>query len=313
MDLNLGDNQIEDTFPHWLQSLWILEILVLRSNKLYGPIVSFKTKDVFPSLLILDISSNNFSGLLPKAYIKSFQAMKIVVLAELQSSFYYMQSGSAFIINNIDLGYDDSVTTTIKGLETDFEKIPKVLVSIDLSSNRFEGEIPDEFGELGALIGLNLSHNNFIGPIPRSLGNLTNLESLDLSSNMLDGEIPAELTNLNFLASLNLSNNHLEGSIPRGKQFDTFSNDSYEGNIGLCGLPLSIQCNNNVPLQQYPSSEAEDKFGFGWKPVAIGYACGMVLGIGLGFCVFSIGKPQWLVIIFGGKRIKRKSRRNRRA
>ncbi|XLU63260.1 hypothetical protein S245_022469 [Arachis hypogaea] len=314
MDLNLGDNQIEDTFPHWLQSLRILEILVLGSNKFYGPIVSFKTKDVFPSLLILDISSNNFSGLLPKAYIKSFQAMKIVVLADVQSNFYYMQSGSAFVINNIIvLEYHDSVTATMKGLRTDFEKIPNVLVSIDLSSNRFEGKIPDEFGELGALIGLNLSHNNLIGPIPRSLGNLTNLESLDLSSNMLDGEIPAELTNLNFLASLNLSNNHLEGSIPRGKQFDTFSNDSYERNIGLCGLPLSIQCNNNVPLQQYPSSEAEDKFGFGWKPVAIGYACGTVLGIGLGFCVFSIGKPQWLVIIFGGKRIKRKSRRNRRA
>ncbi|XP_057755596.1 putative receptor like protein 25 [Arachis stenosperma] len=155
---------------------------------------------------------------------------------------------AAFYISNIVLEYDDSVTATMKGLRTDFEKIPNDLVR------------------------LNLSHNNFIGPIPRSLENLINLESLDLSSNMLDGEIPAELTNMNFLASLNLSNNHLEGSIPRGKQSDTFSNDSYEGNIGLCGLPLSIQCNNNVPLQQYPSSEAEDKFGFGWKPVAIGYA-----------------------------------------
>nr|XP_025647388.1 putative receptor like protein 25 [Arachis hypogaea] len=160
----------------------------------------------------------------------------------------------------------------MKGLRTNFEKIPNVLVSIDLSSNRFEGEIPDEFGEHGALIGLNLSHNNFIGPIPRSLGNLTNLESLDLSSNMLDGEIPTELTNLNFLASLNLSNNHLEGSIPQENR--------------LCGLPWSIQCNNNVPLQQYSSSEAENKFGFGWKPEAIGYACGMVFGIGLGCCVF---------------------------
>ncbi|XP_057724189.1 receptor-like protein 9DC3 [Arachis stenosperma] len=313
MDLNLGDNQIKDTFPHWVQSLQILEILVLRSNKFYGPIVSFKTKDAFHSLIIFDISSNKFSGQLPKSYIKGFQAMKSVVGAEVQSRFYYINSGIGFIIGSIDLEYDDSVTATMKGLRTNFEKIPNFLVSIDLSSNRFEGEIPDEFGELGALIGLNLSHNNLIGPIPRSLGNLTNLESLDLSSNMLDGEIPAELTNLNFLASLNLSNNHLEGSIPRGKQFDTFSNDSYEGNIGLCGLPLSIQCNNNVPLQQDPPSEAEDKFGFGWKPVAIGYACGMVLGIGLGFCVFSIGKPQWLVIIFGGKRIKRKSRRNRRA
>ncbi|XLR29417.1 hypothetical protein S83_057317 [Arachis hypogaea] len=130
---------------------------------------------------------------------------------------------------------------------------------------------------------------------------------------MLTGNIPAELTNLIFLEVLNLSSNHLEGSLPRGKQFDTFSNNSYKGNIGLCGLPLTIQCNNNVSLQQYSSSEAEDKFGFGWKPVAIGYAFGMVLGIGLGFCGFSVGKPQWLVIIFGGKRIKRRSHANRHA
>nr|XP_025692493.1 receptor-like protein 35 [Arachis hypogaea] len=180
-DLNLGDNKTKDTFSHWVQSLQILKILVLRSNKFYGPIVSFKTKDVFPSLLILDISSNNFSRLLPEAYIKSYQAMKIVFLAKVQSNFYYMRS-AAFYISNIVLEYDDSVTATMKGLRTNFKKIPNVLVSIDLSSNRFEREIPDEFGELGALIGLNLSHNNFIGPIPRSLGNLRNLESLDLSS-----------------------------------------------------------------------------------------------------------------------------------
>ncbi|MED6135865.1 Receptor-like protein 9dc3, partial [Stylosanthes scabra] len=194
-------------------------------------------------------------------------------------------------------------------------KIPNILVSIDLSSNIFEGEIPDDIGELRALENLNLSHNKLVGHISRFLGNLTNLESLDLSSNMLTGEIPAELVNLNFLEVLNLSQNQLVGSIPKGKQFDTFSNDSYEGNMGLCGLPLSLQCNNNVPQQQYPPSEAEDKFGFGWKPVAIGYACGTVLGIGLGSCVFWIGKPEWLVIIFGGttSRIKRRSRGNRRA
>ncbi|MED6205550.1 hypothetical protein PIB30_018725 [Stylosanthes scabra] len=308
VDLNLGDNEIEDTFPHWLQSLQYLEILVLRSNKLYGPIVSLKSKDMFPNLIIFDISSNNFSGQLPKAYIKSFQAMKIVVGAEGQSSFYYINSYGEYVIGTILLEYDDSVTETMKGIRSNFEKIPNILVSIDLSSNRFEGEIPDDIGELRALENLNLSNNKLVGHIPRSLGNLTNLESLDLSSNMLTGEIPTELTNLNFLEALNLSQNQLVGPIPRGKQIDTFLNNSYEGNMGLCGFPLSIQCNNNVPQQQYPSSEAEDKFGFGWKPVAIGYACGMVFGIGLGWFVFWLGKPQWLVIIFDGKWIKRRAR-----
>ncbi|XP_057724857.1 receptor-like protein 53 [Arachis stenosperma] len=313
-ELNLGNNQFEDTFPYWLQNISLLEILVLQGNKLYGPIANLKSENMFQSLIVFDISCNNFSGSLPKAYIKNFQAMKIVD-DEVLSSDYYIDTG--FHLGGdgiIEVERDDSMTSIIKGVSTTFSKIPRDFVNIDLSGNKFEGEIPDVIGELHILKNLNLSHNRLVGHIPHSLGNLTKLESLDLSSNMLTGDIPTELTNLNFLEVLNLSQNQLVGPIPKGKQFDTFSNDSYEGNMGLCGLPLSIQCNNNVPLQQDPpSSEAEDKFGFGWKPVAIGYACGMVLGIGLGCCVFSIGKPQWLVIIFGGKRIKRRRRGNRRA
>ncbi|MED6205551.1 hypothetical protein PIB30_018726 [Stylosanthes scabra] len=312
VDLNLGNNQFEDKFPDWLQNLSSLGILVLRGNKLYGPVANLKSQNMFPSLIIFDISCNNFTGSVPKAYIKKFQAMKI------QSNFYsyYVSShGRSAVVGMIIPEYDSSMIATTKGVSIPFEKIRKDFVIIDLSQNKFEGEIPDILGELHILKGLNLSHNRLVGHIPRSLGNLTNLESLDLSSNMLTGQIPTELTNLNFLEVLNLSQNQLVGSIPHGKQFDTFSNDSYLGNLGLCGLPLSVQCNNSVSQQQYPSSDAEDKFGFGWKPVAIGYACGTVLGIGLGWCVFWIGKPEWLVIIFGGTttRIKRRSRRNRRA
>ncbi|XLU21952.1 hypothetical protein S245_058018 [Arachis hypogaea] len=308
VDLDLGNNQFEDTFPNWLKNLSKLEILVLRGNNLYGHIANLKSEKIFASLIIFDISCNNFSGSLPKAYIQNFRAMKIV--HDLQSPLSYIDT-DVLGTGHTNEAYASSMVATIKRVSLPFTKIPNSFVIIDLSENKFEGEIPDVIGELHRLKSLNLSYNNLIGPIPHSLGNLTNLESLDLSSNMLDGNIPAELTNLNSLEVLNLSNNHLEGSIPQGKQFDTFSNDSYEGNMGLCGLPLSIQC-NNVPLQQYPSSEAEDKFGFGWKPVAIGYACGMVLGIGLGYCVFSIGKPEWLVVLFGGKRTKRKSRGNHR-
>ncbi|XP_057726971.1 receptor-like protein 9DC3 [Arachis stenosperma] len=310
VDLNLGNNQFVDTFPNSLHNLSNLEILDLRGNKLYGQIANLKSENIFPSLMIYDISCNNFSGSLPKAYIQNFRAMKIVH-DDVRSHMSYIQTHWS-ISGGTTEEYDNSMIATIKSVSLTFTKIPNAFAIIDLSENKFEGEIPDDFGELGALIGLNLSHNSLIGPIPGSLGNLTKLESLDLSSNMLTGDIPTELVNLNFLEVLNLSQNKLVGPIPKGKQFDTFSNDSYEENMGLCGLPLSIQCNNNVPLPQYPSSEAEDKFGFGWKPVAIGYACGMVLGIGLGYCVFSIGKPEWLVVLFGGKRTKRRSRGNRR-
>ncbi|MBA0879036.1 hypothetical protein Goshw_011381 [Gossypium schwendimanii] len=48
---------------------------------------------------------------------------------------------------------------------------------------------------------------------------------------------------------LNLSQDNFTGPIPHGKQFNTFSNDSYIGNLGLCGLPLSNRCDNDSKLQ----------------------------------------------------------------
>ncbi|CAJ2633788.1 unnamed protein product [Trifolium pratense] len=303
--LNLGGNKLEDHFPYWIQTMQNLEVLVLRGNKLYGPIANIVIKDPFPSLIIFDISYNNFSGPLPKAYIQNFVGMKHVIQVDNDSISQYME----WMVLG-DMTYYDSATMTVKGNDVVMVKIPIAFANIDLSQNKFDGEIPNFIGELRSLKGLNLSHNRLTGPIPQSIGNLSNMESLDLSSNMLTGVIPSELTNLNGLGVLNLSYNHLMGEIPQGKQFNTFSNDSYEGNIGLCGFPLSKKCG---PEQHSPPSTnnfwSEEKFGFGWKPVAIGYGCGTVFGIGLGYFVFLIGKPRWLVMIFGGQPKRRVNRR----
>ncbi|RHN58043.1 putative leucine-rich repeat domain, L domain-containing protein [Medicago truncatula] len=239
--LNLGSNNIEDNFPDWLQTLQYLKVLVLQDNKLHGIIANLKIKHPFPSLIIFDISGNNFSGPLPKAYFKKFEAMKNVTQLEYMTNDVYVQDPLRPAFGVITRYYDSMIVAT-KGNKRTLVKIPNIFVIIDLSRNKFEGDIPNDFGELHALIGLNLSHNKLIGPIPKSMGNLTNLEWLDLSSNVLTDVIPAELSNLGFLEVLDLSNNHLVGEIPQGPQFNTFTNDSYEGNLGLCGFPLSKNC-----------------------------------------------------------------------
>ena len=203
--LDLGNNQIKDVFPHWLRTLQELKVLVLRANKLYGPIASLKTKHGFPSLVIFYVSSNNFSGPIPKAYIKKFEAIKNVIQ---DAHWQYMEA----CLNTTNM-YTDYVTITTKAITMTMAKIPKDFVSIDLSKNMFEGEIPNVIGKLHSLRGPNLSHNRLSGHIPKSIENLTKLESLDLSSNMLTGGIPTELSNLNFLEVLNLSHNHLGGKL----------------------------------------------------------------------------------------------------
>ena len=80
---------------------------------------------------------------------------------------------------------------------------------------------------------------------------------------------------------LNLSQNQLSRSIPQEKQLGTFENNSYDGNLELCGFPLSITCSTDDELMlppPLPSVFQEDHdslfaSGFGWKAVLIEYGC----------------------------------------
>ncbi|KAL6315378.1 hypothetical protein AAG906_000488 [Vitis piasezkii] len=280
--LDLGNNKINDTFPHWLGTLPELQVLVLRSNSFHGHIGCSKIKSPFMSLRIIDLAHNDFEGDLPEMYLRSLKATMNVDEGNMTRK--YMGEDN----------YQDSVIVTIKGLEIEFVKILNTFTTIDLSSNKFQGEIPKSIGNLNSLRGLNLSHNNLAGHIPSSFGNLKLLESLDLSSNKLIGRIPQELTSLTFLEVLNLSQNHLTGFIPRGNQFDTFGNDSYNENSGLCGFPLSKKCIIDETPESSKEADAEFDGGFDWKITLMGYGCGLIIGLSLGCLIFLIGKPKWL-------------------
>ncbi|EOY13855.1 Receptor like protein 27 [Theobroma cacao] len=291
--LDLGNNKIKDTFPHWIVALSELQVLVLHSNKFQGSIGASKNPQSLPKLRIIDLSQNNFFGPLPTSYMKHFKGMM------------KLDEGKAVrYMGERNYSYDYSVAVVVKGLEIELVKILTIFTTIDLSGNNFEGEIPRVIGELSSLRGLNLSHNNLVGHVPPSLGNLSQLEWLDLSSNKLDGQIPRELVDLTFLSFFNVSNNQLVGPIPQGKQFNTFENDSYEGNKGLCGLPLSIACSSNEPRQPPPSmnSHNEDgsKFEFGWEVVLIGYGFGFIFGVSMGYVAFRARKPKWFVTLVEG-------------
>jgi len=168
-----------------------------------------------------------------------------------------MQLVSIFQLPGYGMTYDFdySMTMTNKGVMTFYEKIQEFLTAIDLSSNRFEGGIPDALGDLKDLYLLNLSNNFLTGRIPPSLSSLKGLEALDLSQNKLSGEIPVQLAQLTFLAVFNVSHNLLSGQIPRGNQFETFDSTSFDANSGLCGKPLSKKCGNGEDSLPAPKED----------------------------------------------------------
>ncbi|CAN1184518.1 Receptor like protein 27 [Linum perenne] len=227
--LDLGNNKISDVFPCLGRINSSLRVLILRNNLFHGSIwCPHDLHSTWQNLQIVDLAFNNFHGPLNAQFLTTWEAM---MRAD--------GNGPVFIRDSY---YEDSITLSNKGHQTEYVKILEVFKSIDFSSNNFDGTIPQVMGKFTALQILNLSHNAFTSQIPSVLGNLSNLESLDLSNNRLTGRIPKELADMSFLAVLNLSDNNLNGSIPIGSQFQTFDNTSFGGNPNLCGQPLFKSC-----------------------------------------------------------------------
>ena len=313
MALDFSNNQLNDTFPSWLGNLPNLKLLILRSNKFYGPIRTHKTKYKFPSLQIFDLSYNSFSGSLPIKFFQYSNSSKF----DSANHLTYIEVNSSFDLQNglqdyeWDTEYSYAIIMTNKGVVTIYTKVQELFIALDFSSNRFDGDIPESIGNLNlrGLHLLNFSNNILAGQIPQGLKNLVNLESLDLSQNKLFGEIPQQLTQLTFLEFFNVSNNHLMGPIPQGKQFNTFPSNSFEGNPGLCGSPLRKKCKNfevSLPSPSTPeeSQDLRSPFQFGWKIVLIGYGFGLVVGVTIGQVV-SARNHDLLMKTFGMRKLQR--------
>ncbi|KAM2060532.1 hypothetical protein ACFX1T_045713 [Malus domestica] len=307
--LNIGNNHISDIFPSWLGALPVLLALILRSNGFHGVIGNPATTHEFPKLCIIDLSNNDFSGMLPSNYFERWNSLKFVD----KTKQTYVENSFSLTSLGFSIHYRNAFSLTIfaKGIELKYQETPKFLKLIDLSGNKFKGEIPAGIGNLRGLVLLNLSNNALTGQIPSSLGNLNVLESLDLSHNQLSGTIPSNLAQLNFLEYWDVSHNRLWGQIPIGKQFDTFQNDSYEGNLGLCGNPLSRKCEAPPP----PSAVEEDEdsgfeIGLDWYVVLPGVVSGLTVGVVAGNTLAN-KKHEWFVEKFSRRWQPRRTRRRR--
>nr|XP_048328452.1 receptor-like protein 9DC3 [Ziziphus jujuba var. spinosa] len=307
--LNLGNNRFDDVFPSWLGTLPNLRLLILRSNNLHG-VIRKHSNYGFSSLHVFDLSNNILTGKLPSEFFKNLKAMRFRDVANSSYLVANLDYFSEAISWNGDIAF--SITITNKGRVMQYEKIQEIFAVIDLSSNRFEGSIPESLGILQGLHVLNLSNNILTGKIPSSLGNITELESLDLSNNKLSGQIPLQLGQLTFLGEFKVAHNHLTGPIPQLNQLNTFDVSSYEGNIGLCGIPLPKKCGSSIPPSRFEDEQdSGSALVFDWITILPGYVSGLVIGVVIGQ-IYATKKHDWFVKTFGQWKQKRKRRKMQR-
>ncbi|MCO5604578.1 hypothetical protein L7F22_058746 [Adiantum nelumboides] len=147
--------------------------------------ISDDVQQLGASLTSLNISNNNFSGILPLAFTN---------LTRLQ----FLDISHNFFNGSIPLG---------------FFRL-KSLLNFTAYSNSFSGSLPVEFLHLPWLQHFDLSGSYFSGPIPVEYGALSSVEYLDLSGNLLNGTVPPQLGSLPAIRFLKLGWNHITGTIP---------------------------------------------------------------------------------------------------
>ncbi|CAL9002863.1 unnamed protein product [Prunus brigantina] len=190
-------NSSHSSFPH-------ITTLKLVSSKLR----------IFPNFLrnqsklsTLDLSQNQIQGEIPH------WLWNLSSLLQLNLSCNSLVTLESPLLNLTSLSVLDLHSNQLKG---QFPLFPPSAIYVDYSKNNFSSRIPPNIGDfLNFTLFFSLSSNNFNGIIPESMCSAPYLQVLDLSNNSLSGTIPQCLIAISgTLAVLNLRRNNLSGTIP---------------------------------------------------------------------------------------------------
>ncbi|PWA95149.1 Leucine-rich repeat-containing protein [Artemisia annua] len=299
-------------FPNSFRAMKQLEVLDLSSNEIHGQIPHWAGEiGGNNGLSYLDLSHNFITGL------PQFEWYGL--------EFLYLQSNliegpfPQSICNMSNLKVLDMSNNRFDGLIPQcVGNISSSLVMIDMGNNSFQGTIPNVYGYCGSLEGLSLNGNQLRGEVPISLSKCQSLKVVDFGSNHLNGTFPGWLGDLPYLQALVLKSNNFHGHIQPSyaieppfpslrildlshngfvghlptKYFQNFSSMKNVVKNGATPTYLSMG-GNSSQVEDDGEYDDEEESGFTWKVVTLGYGCGTLVGLVMGYLMLSTGKVKW--------------------
>ncbi|KAB2027144.1 hypothetical protein ES319_D05G014800v1 [Gossypium barbadense] len=182
--LDLSNNYLFGKIPSWIESMYSLSTFDVSRNQLSGRIPQWMGNT--SNLGQIDVADNHLQGLIPRAFCNLNRQLQFL---DLSMNNFSGILPSCFKPSNIEEVYLSK--NMLQGpLPNAFRK-SSFLVTLDLSYNHFSGHIPNWISNLSQLSYLLLKRNHFEGEIPIQLCKLPHLSLIDLSMNNLSGGIPS--------------------------------------------------------------------------------------------------------------------------
>nr|GMC91971.1 verticillium wilt disease resistance protein [Ipomoea batatas] len=284
--VDYSDNNFSSVIPHEIgNSLAVAAFISLSNNTLKGKIPNSFCNSSW--LQVLDLSQNLLSGKIPSCL---------------------MNSSSIVVLNLRRNNFDGTIP----------DEFPdsSALKTLDLSRNILAGRMPGSLVKCKSLEVLNIGNNKIVDKFPCFLRSSSTLRVLVLHSNQFFGELHCLTVNLSWpnLQIIDISSNNFTGKIDsiyflnwtrmRADEdtlileenqmgfvsqfndfhyqdtFQTFSEDSFEDNPGLCGFPLNATCDNSsskgLPWSSSNGSHSGPKSKVRWEYVT--FCLGFVVG-----------------------------------
>ena len=203
--------------------LSLVKSLQLNANDLDGQLPEEMCN--LRHITTLELASNQLEGPLPADMLSGMRVLEYLDLHDNELSGPLPEEWGV-ALREVDLSGNKFTGEIPEGIGA----CQRVTI-LSLRQNQLEGPIPEGIYSIPGLKRLNLSQNELGGELREDMGLPTTLKLLDISSNFIAGPLPAWISTLTNLDTLHLSLNQMEGPLPE--------------DIGACSKVVSLQAQQN--------------------------------------------------------------------